>query len=157
MRQISTVLIPESPMSLRDCVLLASIVLLAGCHGLGNRNGTLRMTENNDRPSRTESKPDPKTAAETEVALAGEYIQSKEYQIALERLQKAVKLDSSSATAYSMLGLLYERINRPDQAQANYAKAVTLAPKKGDMLNNYGAWLCRSGHPAESDIQFRER
>ncbi len=144
-------------MSLRNCVLIVAIVaLLAGCHGFGNRNGTLRMTDNKDHPSRSQSKPDPKAAAENEVELAGEYIRDKEYQIALERLQKAVKLDSSSATAYSMLGLLYERINRPQLADQNYARSAKMAPDKGDIQNNYAVWLCQSGHPAESDVYFRK-
>lgn len=143
-------------MSLRDCVLLAAVVALAGCHGFGNRNGTLRMTDAEDRPSRTESKPDPKLAAETEVALAGEYIRNKEYQIALERLQKAIKLDGASPTAYSMLGLLYEKINRPQLAEQNYARSAKMAPNKGDIQNNYAVWLCQSGHPAESDAYFRK-
>jgi type IV pilus assembly protein PilF len=35
-----------------------------------------------------------------------------------------------------------------------YAKAAELAPDRGDVLNNYGAWLCAHGRPAESLVWF---
>lgn len=98
----------------------------------------------------------PHVAAQNDVALAQEYMKDGKYEIALDRLQRAVKLDPSSPDAYTMLGFLYEQINRPVQAEANYAKSVKLAPDKGDYLNNYGQWLCRSGHPAEADPLFRK-
>jgi len=98
----------------------------------------------------------PHVAAQNDVALAQEYIKDGQYEVALDRLQRAVKLDPSSPDAYTMLGYLYEKINRPEQAEANYARSVKLAPDKGDYLNNYGQWLCRSGHPAEAEPLFRK-
>jgi len=98
----------------------------------------------------------PHVAAQNDVALAEEYMKDGKYEIALDRLQRAAKLDPSSPDVYTMLGYLYEKINRPEQAEANYARSVKLAPDKGDYLNNYGAWLCRSGHPTEADPLFRK-
>lgn len=37
---------------------------------------------------------------------------------------------------------------------ASYRRAAELAPQRGDVLNNYGAWLCANGSPAESLIWF---
>lgn len=98
----------------------------------------------------------PHTRAQNDVALAQAYLEDGKYEIALDRLQQAVKLDPSSPDAYTMLGYLYEKIHRPELAEANYARSVKLAPDKGDYLNNYGQWLCRSGRPSEADPLFRK-
>jgi len=142
-------------MLLRDaCVVVGAtlaLCALAGC----NKGNQIRQVA----PPTPHFKTDvntPHAEAQNDVALAQEYIKNGKYEIALDKLQRAVKLDPSSPDAYTMLGVLYEKINRPDQAEANYAKSVKLAPNKGDILNNYGAWLCRSGHPGDADPQFRK-
>jgi type IV pilus assembly protein PilF len=147
-------------MRLRDACVLggAFLVLLAssGCKSIHFGNGT---SEYDTRPKTKALKSDPVTPrqkAQNEIALAQEYWQRGNYEIALEDVQKAIKLDSAYPEAYAMLGLVNEKINRLDQAQAAYEKSVKLAPNSGNMLNNYGAWLCRSGHPAEADDQFRK-
>jgi len=129
-----------------------ALCALAGCdairgHGLRERDVSQPVQH---------VKSDPHEAAQNNVALAEEYMKDGKYEIALDRLQRAVKLDPSSPDAYTMLGYLYEKINRPELAEANYARSVKLAPDKGDYLNNYGQWLCRSGHPAEAEPLFRK-
>ena len=144
-------------MQLRDARFLIGMGLalcaLAGCHPTvgGGRSRDVRQ----DVQLREEGNV-PHRASQNDIALAQQYIEQGQYEVALDRLQNAVKLEPSSADAYTMLGLLYERINRPAQAEASYAKSAKLAPDKGDILNNYGAWLCRSGHPLESDVWFRK-
>lgn len=53
------------------------------------------------------------------------------------------------STAY-----FFEKTGNKDLAKANYIKAVELAPKRGDVLNNYGTFLCRNGKYAESIHYF---
>ena len=53
------------------------------------------------------SQPDPKRAVEINIGLAVEYMGANDYEAALDKLQKAIRIDGSSATAYSVLGLLY--------------------------------------------------
>ena len=131
-------------MRLRDCVL--SAIVLSCMSACGGMNGTRQLDAGSDT----------KRAVDTNIGLAEQYIESKDYEAALDKLQKALRIDGSSAAAYSMLGLLYERINRPLLAEQNYAKSARLAPDKGGIQNNYAQWLCRSGHPAEADAYFRK-
>ena len=133
-----------------------ALVALTGCsHKLALRTTEVRTDVSQTKiPHDTENTP--QRAAQTEIALAEQYIESSQYDVALDRLQRAVKLDPDSADAYTVLGLLYEHINRPAQADASYAKSVKIAPDKGEILNNYGAWLCRSGHMVEADEWFRK-
>jgi len=144
-------------MRLRDACVLggAFLVLLAsgGCKNLHSGRSSIEVKH--DNPHIKSAPVTPRQRAENQIALAQEYWQQGEYEIALEDIQKAIKIDGSYPEAYMMLGLLNEKINRPDQASAAYERSVKLAPSNGAILNNYGAWLCRSGHPAEADEQFR--
>ena len=47
-----------------------------------------------------------------------------------------------------------DRRGRTRQAGENFRKAAELAPQRGDVLNNYGAWLCQQGQPVESLVWF---
>jgi type IV pilus assembly protein PilF len=136
--------------------LAFALCALAGCSLIKKKDGFNDYKSGGTPTSNFKAEAEtPQAASQNEVALAQEYIKTGQNEIALDRLQRAVKLDPSSADAYTMLGFLYEKINRPEQAEANFARSVKLAPNKGDILNNYGAWLCRSGHPTEADPLFR--
>ena len=139
-------------MRLRDSILLLAIMALVACGHFRNQVSV----ENRDSYRPAKERPDPKRAVEINIGLAVEYMGANDYEAALDKLQKAIRIDGSSAAAYSVLGLLYERIKRPVQAGESYAKAARLAPDKGDFQNNYAQWLCNSGRPVEADPYFRK-
>ncbi len=145
-------------MRLREaCAMTTALALFAltGCGMIRGHGSTYLIAEKPETHFKSDANT-PHAAAQNDIALAEEYIKLGKYDVALDRLQHAVKTEPSSPDGYTMLGLLYEKINRLDQAEANYARSVKLAPNKGDILNNYGAWLCRSGHPADADPWFRK-
>lgn len=94
--------------------------------------------------------PECKKVASVQVSLAQGYMEKDRLEIALEKLRRAIQLDPRSAPAYTLLGVLFERINDPVQAEVHYRQAVTLDPSSGDMNNNLGGFLCRQGKAAES-------
>jgi type IV pilus assembly protein PilF len=47
--------------------------------------------------------------------------------------------------AWYSMGYLLESTGNREQARKHYMKALDLAPGRGDVLNNYGTFLCRSG------------
>ena len=131
-------------MRLRDCVLSGIVLLgLSACGGM-HATKELGAESNSQR------------AVDLNIGLAVEYMGANDNEAALDKLQRAIRIDGSSAAAYSVLGLLYDRIHRPVQAGESYAKAMQLEPTKGDYQNNYAQWLCRSGRPAEADAYFRK-
>jgi type IV pilus assembly protein PilF len=93
-------------------------------------------------------------AAETNTALGRQYMDRGEYEIALEKFKRAIAYDKTYAPAHTMLAVLYETIGESDEAAAEYRKAVQHDPKDGDVNNNYGAFLCRSGKPKEAESYF---
>ncbi len=56
-----------------------------------------------------------------------------QYEIALEKLKKAIAYDKTYAPAYTMLGMLYEALGETEDAGVEYKRAVQYAPKNGDV------------------------
>ena len=93
-------------------------------------------------------------AAETNTALGRQYMDRGEYEIALEKLKRAIGYDKTYAPAHTMLAVLYETIGETEEAGVEYRKAVQYDPKNGDVNNNYGAYLCQSGKQKEAERYF---
>ncbi|MBS7455968.1 type IV pilus biogenesis/stability protein PilW [Coralloluteibacterium stylophorae] len=144
-------------MPLRRRLLLASVALALGACGkpsmLMEPNAQFEPVER-PRASLPQAKSDPARAAETQIALAQGYLQRGDYEVAVKRLERALELDPKSAGAHTVLGIVYERIDRPALAGEHYERATRLSPDEGAVLNNYGAWLCRNGRAPEADAWF---
>jgi type IV pilus assembly protein PilF len=77
-----------------------------------------------------------------------------QYEIALEKLKKAVESDDDYSPAHTMLAVLYETLGEDENAGKHFEAAVRAAPNNGDANNNYGAFLCRTGKPERADRYF---
>jgi type IV pilus assembly protein PilF len=93
-------------------------------------------------------------AAVTQVQLGVGYLEKNRLEDALMRFNRALEFDPRSADAYTGLGVLHEKIDRPDLAEQHYRKAAELAPKRGAVRNNLGQFLCRHGKFEESSGEF---
>lgn len=93
-------------------------------------------------------------AAELNTQLGQEYMSRGQYEIALEKLKKAADSDDDYAPAHTLLAVLYETIGEMDNAGRHFRDAVRALPDNGDVNNNYGAFLCRSGKPRGVDRYF---
>lgn len=68
--------------------------------------------------------------------------------------RQALKLDPSAVDALSLLAVVHAARGDAAGAGEHYRRAAELAPERGEALNNYGAWLCANGHPAEALVWF---
>ncbi|MBT8047174.1 MAG: type IV pilus biogenesis/stability protein PilW [Xanthomonadales bacterium] len=93
-------------------------------------------------------------AAETNTALGRNYMDRGQYEIALEKLKRAVASDRTYAPAHTLLAILYETIGEIEDAGTEYRLAVRYDPEDGDVNNNYGAFLCGRGKFAEAEKYF---
>lgn len=118
--------------------LLVLVLLLTACVTSGREDEA-----SNDRK-----------AAETNTSLGQGYMQRGQYEIALEKLKRALAFDKTYAPAHTVLAVLYETIGDLEQAEKEYAAAVKYDPSDGDINNNYGAFLCRSGKGKGADKYF---
>lgn len=159
-------------MRLREALLLAVVVAFAAsaCSRLtfirpsakpGKYEQVAPTYEFKDSPEYTR-----RTQAREHLGLAEDRLRSGQLDQAESEARLALKSDSASAGAYTVLALVEDRRGNATAAGAHYAKAAELAPGQGAMLNNYGAWLCGNGRAAESlaffdkalaDPAYRER
>lgn len=91
-----------------------------------------------------------RTGAAALVQAAQARLLSGDAQGAYEAARRAVEQDAGSAEAHSLLALSQESLGRAALAGPHHRRAAELAPARGELLNNYGAWLCGNGRAAES-------
>lgn len=107
----------------------------------------------------TQRPPDEKSsarkAAETNTALGRRYMDRRQYEVALEKLRRAVAHDPSYAPAHTLLGVLYETLGMIDKAGDEYRLAVRHAPTNGDVNNNYAVFLCGQGKGEQAEKYFQ--
>lgn len=127
-------------------VLVAAILLLAGC-ATTQRNSQGEKNRGVDRVS-------PVRAAEVNTRLGIGYMERGKYELAVDKLERAVEHDPEHVPAYLTLALLYEQIGAPDQAGDHYERAARLAPDDGATQNSYGAYLCRHGQFEDAVERF---
>ncbi len=93
--------------------------------------------------------------AETNTSLGQGYMQREQYEIALEKLKRAIASDVTYAPAHTVLAVLYETIGELGLAEEEYLAAVKYDPRDGDINNNYGAFLCRTGKGKDAEQYFQ--
>ena len=76
------------------------------------------------------------------------------YETALAKFNKAVKADPKYAITYNMLGVLYQQLDDPVEAENNFKESLKLAPEDPSALNNYGQFLCKQDRQTEAEEHF---
>jgi len=98
----------------------------------------------------------PTQAAQYNTQLGVAYLQQGNLALAKDKLEKAEQQNPNDASLQTSLGLLYERLGDPKQADRHYRHALQLEPKNPDVSNNYAVYLCRSGRIDEGVKRFEE-
>ncbi len=93
-------------------------------------------------------------AAELNTQLGREYMSRGQYEVALEKLKKAVASDPGYAPGHTVLAVLYETLGEDAAARRHFEEAVEAAPDNGDVNNNMGAYLCRTGKDKRANRYF---
>ena len=138
--------------------MLAALVTAVGCSRLTFVKPNLKRHNYQQVAPEYSVRDDPQAAqriaAIDRVALAEQRLGAGQLDEAETEVKAALKADPKSADGYTLLGLIEDQRGQPAQAGGHYAKAVALAPARGALLNNYGAWLCSNGRAAESLALF---
>lgn len=117
--------------------------VLAGCVTEGANYGT--------RPNMVE-------AAQINTQLGVGYLNKGQFDLAQEKLERAVEQDSSNAQAHAKLALVYVQLGNHDQARRQFRRAMSLDDSDPGLLNNYGTFLCERGRidKDEDDLEDGE-
>jgi type IV pilus assembly protein PilF len=95
---------------------------------------------------------DPERAAGIYADLGLGYLQQEKFDLALDKLQRALELQSDHPAANHYIAEVYNRMGETEKADRYYKKAIELNAENPMVLNNYGAFLCnqRKFEAAES-------
>jgi type IV pilus assembly protein PilF len=93
-------------------------------------------------------------ASQVNLNLGIGYIRQGRFDLAREKLEKALRQNPELAEAYSALALVYDNLGEPASAEENFRTAVQLAPENSSVLNTYAVFLCRQRRGEEAEAYF---
>ncbi|EOX3331655.1 type IV pilus biogenesis/stability protein PilW [Vibrio cholerae] len=121
---------------------LGLIIALAGCV-------TVTETAGNATQS------DPTEMAEARIALGLGYLENGSMIKARENLEKALQHAPDYYRSQLSMAHYYEAVGENDSARKMYRTALSKHPKNGNVLNNFGTFLCKQGEYDTADQYFR--
>jgi type IV pilus assembly protein PilF len=101
-----------------------------------------------------QSKPDLAEAARLNAQLGIDYMRKGQFELALEKLQKALEQDDELGIAHSAIALVYQRQNEPELAGKHYREALDQNAGDAVTLNNFGTFLCGQGEIDDAEEIF---
>jgi type IV pilus assembly protein PilF len=125
--------------------VLAFALTLAGCA----RNQAV-----NNAPQQGSPEANAQARARIHTELSAGYYTRGQHDVALEELNEALRIDSTFAPAYGMLGLVYSELRDDARAERNFQRAIELNPQDPEVRNNYGWFLCQRAREPQSLGQF---
>jgi len=93
-------------------------------------------------------------AAEQNYQLGAQYFRNGNYDLARDRLLRAIEFDAKMARAHSMLALTYVQLGNTRLATESFDSAVRFGPNNKDVRNAYAVFLCGQGDYDEARKQF---
>lgn len=123
-------------------VMLPALLLLWGCGPTvpANLKGGRTTTD---------------SAVTANINLGVEYMRQRDFEKALEKLERARKLDPGYYETYDMLGVLYQRLGQEKLAEESFKKAIKLNNTDSSTMNNYGQFQCDFGHYDKAMASFK--
>jgi type IV pilus assembly protein PilF len=143
---------PLPDLRLPAVVLVA--LALAGCGSKGIKPSSAPLGVAPEYVARDNPDTRRRVSYQDQMTLAAEAYRAGALDASEKRARSALKLDASRPDAYMMLATLANRRGADAEAGSLFQKAAELAPYSGEVLNNYGAWLCSHGRAAEALTWF---
>jgi type IV pilus assembly protein PilF len=117
------------------------LLLLEACH---------HEVTKGDKP------PTDQEAAVANVNLAAGYLRQGHPELAIDRLQRALKQDPKLADAHSTIAIAYDQLGSLDDAETHYKKATQLEPENSSAANAYAVFLCRQKRWVDAEPYFKK-
>lgn len=104
---------------------------------------------------RPQSPPDLEEAARINTQLGVDYARQGQFEVAEEKLRKAVEQNDRYAQAHGVLAFVLTQRGDREGAEREYRRALALAPDDAATHNNFGVLLCELGKVKEADRAFQ--
>ena len=86
--------------------------------------------------------------------LGIDYMNQGDIPLAKEKLDRALKENPDNAKVHTARAMLFDRMHLPADADAEFQKALRLAPDDPDVSNNYAVYLCEIGKDDQGVKRF---
>ncbi|MBK8163049.1 MAG: type IV pilus biogenesis/stability protein PilW [Gammaproteobacteria bacterium] len=123
--------------STRSLAAVALLLVLAACS-----SGPKKYEQHRD------------SSADINAKLGLSYMQQGDYDVAMEKLKKALEQDPDSVAAHHYSAELYKALNNHELAEYHYKKALRLEPDDPAIQNNFGVYLCGRKRYDEAEKHF---
>src|SRR5574343_678115 len=107
-----------------------------------------------NNPGQEQKATDPRNRARIHTELDAMNFQAGNYAVALDELQIAINAESIYFQAYSVRGLVRTALKEYDKAEADFRRALDIAPNDPEVNNNYVWYLCETGKERQSIAYF---
>lgn len=107
-------------------------------------------------PSGSSNGPSQNEAARLNLQLGIGYMQAGRFEIAQDKLRRALQFDPRLAEAENALGVLHEETREPSLAERHYRRALDIRPHYLLAKMNLGRLLCSNGQTDEGRALFLE-
>ncbi len=94
-------------------------------------------------------------AALANANLGAGYLRQGRLDLAVERLQRAIKQNPRLADAHSYLAIAYDQLGMLDEAEMHYKRATQLEPSNSGAANTYAVFLCRQNRWPDAEPFFK--
>jgi len=146
--------IPRIPAS-RLLLTAAAALVLAGCvsQGPGGALPSAPAARESEIITASDESPGRKRAR-IRLELAMGYFEQNQNTVALDEIKQALSADPNYSAAYNLRGLVYMRLDDPGLAEDSFRRAISLDPRDGNAMHNYGWLLCQQKRYADATQQF---
>lgn len=96
-----------------------------------------------------------RTRASAHTELGTLYLQNSQFNVALDEANMAIEADPGYALGYKLRAMVLMFLRDDAGAQTNFEKASSLAREDPEINNDYGWFLCRTGHEREGLDRLR--
>ncbi|ENM5825756.1 type IV pilus biogenesis/stability protein PilW [Vibrio cholerae] len=114
-------------------------------------SGCVTVTETSDIAAQS----DPTEMAEARIALGLGYLENGSMIKARENLEKALQHAPHYYRSQLSMAHYFEMVGENDSARKMYQSTLNQHPKNGNVLNNFGTFLCKQGEYDTADQYFR--
>jgi type IV pilus assembly protein PilF len=145
--------------AVRCMQVVAGFCLVLGCVAGAqaqnfNSNNFSNAQSNNDGQDQVARTPNRRAQAKIHTELGSLYFQQGNMAVALEELRIALLADPAYYPAFTVRGLVHAYLKEHAQAEADFKRAMDLAPNDPGVNNNYGWYLCETGRERDSIRYF---
>jgi type IV pilus assembly protein PilF len=96
-----------------------------------------------------------KEAAVANMNLGAGYLRQGRYDLAVERLERALKQNPKLADAHSTIAIAYDQLGMPEEAEKHYRRATQLEPDNAAAANSYAVFLCLHNRWPDAEPFFK--